>query len=142
MNPTTIQLNPYLNFSGQCEEAFGFYEKTFGGQIESMMTYEKMPAEYRVADDWRKKILHATLLVRNQVLMGADAPPDRYVKPQGFSVTIGLTDEKEAERIFAALAEQGSVLMALQPTFWASRFGMVTDRFGIPWMINCGKGAA
>jgi PhnB protein len=70
-------------------------------------------------------------------LMGADAPPDRYQKPQGFSLTVELKDEAEAGRIFDALAEKGTVEMALQETFWAVRFGVVVDRFGIPWTINC-----
>jgi PhnB protein len=73
--------------------------------------------------------------------MGADAPPDHYKKPQGFSVTLGLTDKAEAERIFQALAESGTVQTPLQETFWAVRFGMLIDRFGIPWMINCGQAA-
>ena len=87
--------------------------------------------------EWHKRILHATLRVGDQVLMGADAPPGRYQKPQGFSVTLGLKDQAEAERIFKALAEKGTVEMALQQTFWAGRFGVLVDRFGIPWTINC-----
>jgi len=136
---TKLQINPYLNFKGECEVAFKFYETCLGGKIETMMTFENMPAEYPVSADWKKKILHASLLVGSQELMGADAPPDRYVKPQGFSVTIGLSDTVEAERIYKALAEGGSIVMELQETFWASRFGMLVDRFGIPWMINCEK---
>ena len=82
------------------------------------------------------------LRVGDQLLMGADAPPDRYQKPQGFSVTLGLKDQAEAERIFKALAEKGTVEMALQETFWAVRFGVLVDRFGIPWTINCERPAA
>jgi len=135
---TAMQLNPYLSFNGQCEAAFKFYEQCLGGRIECLMPYESRPAdEYPVPADWRKKILHATLRVGDQVLMGADAPPDRYQKPQGFSVTLGLKDQAEAERIFNALAEKGAVEMPLQETFWAVRFGVLTDRFGIPWTINC-----
>jgi PhnB protein len=78
-----------------------------------MMTYESRPAEYPVPPEWHKRILHVTLMVGDQVLMGADAPPDRYQKPQGFSVTLGLKDQAEAERIFKALAEKGTVEMAL-----------------------------
>ena len=113
----------------------------FGGKIECVMTYESRPAEYPVPAEWRKKILHASLMVGDQVLMGADAPPDRYQKPQGFSVTLGLRDQAEAERIFTALAEKGTVEMALQETFWAIRFGVLVDRFGIPWTINCERPA-
>src|SRR5437773_3139784 len=84
-----MQLNPYLSFNGQCEAAFKFYEQCLGGKIECLMPYESRPAgEYQVPAGWRKKILHATLKLGDQVLMGADAPPDRYEKPQGFSLTI------------------------------------------------------
>ena len=132
-----MQLNPYLSFNGQCEAAFKFYERLLGGKIECIMPYESRPTDYPVPAEWRKKILHATLKVGDQLLQGADAPPDRYQKPQGFSVTLGLKDQKEAERIFKALAENGTVEMALQETFWAIRFGVVVDRFGIPWTVNC-----
>ena len=120
-----MQLIPYLGFDGQCEAAFKLYERCLGGKIECMMTYESRPAEYPVPLEWQKKILHATLRVGDQVLMGADAPPDRYQKPQGFSITLGLNDQAEAERIFKALAEQGTVEMPLQETFWAVRFGVL-----------------
>src|SRR5690242_6594489 len=133
-----MQINPYLLFHGQCEEAFKFYEQCLKGRIEAMMTHAGTPAETQVPPEWRNKILHARMTVGDQVLMASDAPPGRYERPQGFSVSIGLTDTAEAERIFNALEENGKVVMALQQTFWATRFGMVVDRFGIPWMINCG----
>ncbi|MDB6016643.1 MAG: glyoxalase/bleomycin resistance protein/dioxygenase [Pedosphaera sp.] len=141
MNTTKLQLNTYLSFNGQCEAAFKFYEQTLRGKIENMMTFESMPAEFPVPDAWRKKILHVTLRVGSQELMGSDAPPERYQKPAGCFVNIGLTDPAEAERIFNALAENGTVTMPLQKTFWAVRFGMLVDRFDIPWMINCGQPA-
>ena len=136
-----MQLIPYLGFDGQCEAAFKLYERCLGGKIECMMTYDSKPAEYPVPPEWNKRILHATLRVGDQVLMGADAPPDRYQKPQGFSLTLGLNDQAEAERIFKALAEQGTVEMLLQETFWAVRFGVLVDRFGIPWTVNCERPA-
>ena len=136
-----MYLNPYLNFDGQCETAFKFYEKSLHGKIERMMTHEGTPIAKQVPAEWRKKILHARLVVGDQVLMGSDAPPDRYQKPQGFSVSLDLKDPAEAERIFQALAENGTVQMPLQQTFWAARFGMLTDRFGIPWMLNCENAA-
>ena len=77
----------------------------------------------------------------DEVLMGSDAPPDRYEAMRGFSVTIGVNDPTEAERIFHALAESGTVRMPIQETFWAVRFGMLVDRFGTPWMINCERAA-
>lgn len=104
-----------------------------------MMPYEGTPVADQVPAAWRNKILHATLTVGDNVLTGADVLPDRYQKPEGFSVTIGLKDPAEGERIFHGLAENGTVQMPLQQTFWAARFGMLVDQFGIPWMINCGK---
>jgi len=136
-----MQLNPYLLFNGQCEAAFKFYEKVLGGKIEAMLPHEGTPAAEHVPPEWRKKILHARLSVGDEVLMGSDAPADRYAAMKGFSVTIGVNDPKEAERIFHALAEKGSVRMPIEKTFWAERFGMLVDQFGTPWMINCEQAA-
>ena len=136
-----MQLNPHLHFNGECEAAFKFYEQCLGGKITFMMPHEGTPVGDQVPGAWRKKILHASLKVGDDVLMGADSPPDHYQKPQGFSVTLGMQDPAEAERIFHALAENGTVQMPLQETFWAARFGMLIDRFGIPWMINCEQAA-
>jgi len=91
--------------------------------------------------EWKDRVMHAALKVNGNVLMGADVPPDSYKQPTGFAVAIQLEDAAEAERIFGALAEKGTVTLALQQTFWAERFGMLVDRFGIPWMINCGTTA-
>ncbi len=134
-----MQLTAHVNFNGQCEEAFAFYQKHLGGKIEAMMPHEGTPAGEHVPPEWRKKIMHAELKLGGQVLMGAGAPPNRYQKPQGFAVTLQATDPAEAERVFGALAENGQVQMPIQETFWASRFGMLVDRFGIPWMVNCPK---
>jgi PhnB protein len=136
-----MQVNPYLIFDGQCETAFTFYERCLGGTIAALLTYGESPMADRTPSEGRGKIMHARLVVGDTVLMGSDAPPGRYEKPQGISVTLGVDEPGEAERIFNALAEGGSVGMPLQETFWALRFGMVVDRFGIPWMINC-EGAA
>jgi PhnB protein len=136
-----MQINPYLLFNGQCEAAFKFYAQCLGGKIEAMMTHAGTPAEPHVPPEWRDKILHARLVVGDQVLMASDAPPDRYAPPNGFSVSIQLKDTAEGERIFNALAENGKVTMPFAQTFWAARFGMLVDRFGIPWMINCEQAA-
>ncbi|HZH84207.1 MAG TPA: VOC family protein [Phototrophicaceae bacterium] len=132
-----MQLNPYLFFNGQCEAAFRFYERSLGAKIVAMMPHAGTPAEGQVPPEWRDKIIHARLVLGDQVLMGSDAPPDHFEKPQGFSVTLGIDDPADAERIFNALAENGTIRMPIQQTFWALRFGMLVDRFGIPWMINC-----
>jgi PhnB protein len=136
-----MQLNPYLLFDGQCETAFKFYEKLLGGKIIAMMTHEGTPAANSVPADWRGKIIHARLAIGDQILMGSDAPPAHQQKPQGFSVNISVNDPAEAERIFHALEENGTVTMPFGETFWATRFGMLVDRFGIPWMVNCEKAA-
>jgi PhnB protein len=132
-----MKLNTYLVFDGRCKEAFEFYQQVLGGKIDSMLTHAGTPAEGAVPAAWLDKIMHAQLNVNGSILMGSDAPPDRYKTPHAFSVNIGLDEPAEAERIFHALAENGKVGMPIGPTFWATRFGMVTDRFGIPWMINC-----
>jgi PhnB protein len=132
-----MQLNPYLTFDGQCEAAFKFYEKVLGGKIEAMMTYGSSPMAEQTPADWRNKIMHARLTVGNKMLMASDAPPDRREAMKGFSVTISLDDPGQAERIFHALSEKGTVQMPIQQTFWAARFGMLVDQFGTPWMINC-----
>lgn len=102
-----------------------------------MIPHEGTPAAEQVPSGWRNKIMHARLAVGDKVLMGSDAPPERYEGSNGFSVTLGIDDPVDAERIFHALAESGTVQMPIQETFWAVRFGMLIDRFGIPWMINC-----
>lgn len=134
-----MQLNAYLNFNGQCEAAFKFYERCLGGKIVAMMPHAGTPAEQHVPAEWRNKIIHARLMVGDQVLMASDVPPEHYEKPQGFSVTVSVNDAAEAERVFKGLAEGGTVKMPIQETFWAVRFGMLVDQFGIPWMINCEK---
>jgi len=134
-----MKLNPYLTFDGNCEEAFKAYEKILGGEIVAMMPHEGTPAEGHVPPEWLKKIIHARLVIDGTVLMGSDAPADRYKPMQGFTVNLNIKEPAEAERVFNALAEGGSVLMPLAETFWAKKFGMATDRFGTPWMINCEK---
>jgi PhnB protein len=136
-----MQLIPYLTFNGQCEAAFKFYEQCLGGTIVTMMPYVGTPAENSVPAPCRNRILHATLMVGDEVLMGSDGPPDRYEKTQGFSVALQIKNPADAERIFHALAENGTVQMPLQQTFWAVLFGMLVDRFGIPWLVNCEQAA-
>jgi PhnB protein len=136
-----MKLNAYLLFDGNCEEALKFYEKCLGGKIEAMLPYAGTPAEQHVPPELRNKVLHALLKVGDQMLMASDCPPDRYHLPAGFSVSISIDDPAEAERLFHALGESGNVVMPIQKTFWAARFGMLVDRFGVPWMINCTQAA-
>ncbi len=135
-----MQLSTYLFFNGNCEAAFKFYERVLGGKIEMMMTHTGTPAEKEVPLEWRDKIMHARLNVDGFALMASDAPPGRNDKAVGgFSVSLNLNDPARAERIFHALAENGTVRMPIQETFWAERFGMLVDQFGTPWMVNCDK---
>ena len=134
-----MQLNPYLFFDGQCEAAFKFYEQCLGGKIVAMLSHAGTPAEGQVPANWRDKIMHARMLVGDEALMGSDAPPEHYEQTKGFSVSLSIDDPAQAERVFNALAEKGTVKMPFQRTFWAVGFGMLVDRFGIPWMINCEK---
>ena len=137
-----MQLNPYLHFDGKCEEAFRFYEKSLGGKIVAMMSHRGSPMEAQTPPEWLDKIMHARLVVGETVLMGSDAPPQFFQRMQGFSVTLVIDTPAGAERVFNALAEGGEVRMAIQETFWAQRFGMLVDRFGTPWMINCERPGA
>jgi len=136
-----MRLNPYLMFNGQCEAAFKFYEKCLPGKVVMMMTYGDSPLSKQAPLEWRQKIIHATFAFGEYILQGADLLPGSYCKPQGFSVMLSLDAVAEADRIFNALSEQGTVQTALQESFWASRFGMLIDQFDIPWTINCGKPA-
>ena len=120
-----MRLNPHLAFNGQCEAAFKFYEKCLGGKIVMMVTYGDSPGAEQTPPDWRNKIIHATFALGDHVLQGADAPPERYRKPQGFSVLLNVGAAAEADRIFKSLAEKGAVEMPLQETFWALRFSML-----------------
>jgi len=137
-----MRLHPYLTFNGQCEEAFKFYTQCLGGKIEAMFTHGGTPAAEDVPPEWHNKIMHASLTVGDDVLMGSDAPPGSYEEAKGFCVSLQIKDPTDGERIFNALAENGTVRMPFQKTFWAVGFGVVVDRFGIPWIINCEQAAA
>jgi PhnB protein len=132
-----VFVNPYLNFNGNCEEAFRYYAKVLGGTIEAMMAHEGTEAEQHVPPEWRKKIIHARMKVGNALLMGSDAPPGRYSEPKGMSVSLQVGTPADADRVFQALADNGTVQMPITKTFFSERFGVVVDRFGIPWMVNC-----
>jgi len=131
-----MQVNPYLAFNGQCADAFKFYEKVLGGKITFTMTWGEMPGADQFPAETHKLIMHSRISIGDQVLMGADAPPDRYQEPKGINVSIHVKDTAEGERIFKALSENGKVTMPFEQTFWSKGFGMCVDQFGIPWMVN------
>ena len=132
-----MQLNPYLFYNDNCEAAFKYYEKVLGAKIETMVRAEEAPADMPSTPERRKKIMYGQISIDGQVLMASDAPPERFHKPQGFSVSLTVTDPADAERKFKALSDGGSVNMPFGKTFFAKGFGMCQDQFGIPWMVNC-----
>jgi len=134
MHPST-----HLHFNGDCREAFRFYAGIFGGSIVFAMTYGEAPGAEQTPPEARDRIIHARVDLGGHFLLGCDVLGDRYQPPQGFNVMAAVEQPAEAERIFGALAAGGRVDMPCAETFWAHRFGMCTDRFGIPWMVNCAK---
>lgn len=134
-----MKIHAYLMFDGQCEEAFNFYAELLDGKLE-LMRYADSPEDVPIADEYKQRVMHACLAVGDQLLMASDTapqcgPPHEGIK--GCSISLQVDNVPEAERLYEALSEGGSVQMELQATFWATRFAMLTDRFGVPWMINC-----
>ncbi|MDI3357260.1 VOC family protein [Pseudomonas sp. UYIF39] len=135
-----MKINPYLIFNGDCKAAFTFYAQSLRGQIEVMMTFGESPAREHLPTDYHNLIIHTRLLVGDQAIMGSDATPDRPTdEMSGCSVSLNVDSIAEAERVFSALSDGGKVEMPLETTFWAARFGMLVDRFGVSWMVNCEK---
>ncbi len=141
-----MQFVPYLNFDGDCAEAFSYYKQVFKGTVVHQSTFDEMPPGEGmppVPDEARNRIMHVHLQVGSQALMGSDTLPGAdetcgggYQKPRGLWVSIGVDDSAEGRRVFDALAQGGEVTMPFDKTFWSLGFGMVTDRFGTPWMVN------
>ena len=134
-----MSVRPYLSFDGDCAEALEFYLDVIGGEILVSMTFADAPEPMNLPDEWRSKIMHATFQLNGQVLMGSDGFPGSYNAPRGIHLALAENDPGRAEELFARLSEGGKVEMAMGETFWAQRFGMCTDRFGIPWMVDCPK---
>lgn len=132
-----MHLNPYLLFNGDCSEALKFYEEKLGAKTEAKMTFAGSPAAEGMPPEWGDKVLHGAIAIGDTKVFVSDAPPGHYETPTGISLSISLNDKAKGEEIFNALAEGGKTTMPFQQTFWAAGFGMCTDRFGIPWMVNC-----
>jgi len=132
-----MEMTPYLSFKGECEAAFRFYEQCLGGRVGRIFRYAGTPLADQVPPEWQDKVMHGSLTLGKYVLMGGDVAPDRYEEPKGFSLSLQIPSTADAERVFHELAKGGRVVMPLEKTFWAARFGMVVDRFGIPWLVNC-----
>ena len=134
-----MKLNPYLQFAGNCEEAFSLYAKVFNAKPPSFSRFAQGPMAAQVGPDWANKVMHVSLNIGDQILMGSDPPAQHFRQPQGFAINIDPGTETEAERIYKDLSEGGKIGMPLQETFWAKRYAQFVDRFGVPWMINVSK---
>jgi PhnB protein len=132
-----MQMTTYLSFNGQCEAAFKFYEQCLGARPGPIFRYAGTPMANDVPAEWSDKVMHASVTIGGQALMGGDVAPDRYQEPKGFSLSLQIENTADAERIFQELVKGGKVVMPLEKTFWAARFGVLVDRFGIQWLINC-----
>jgi len=136
---SAIKLEPYLFFTGSCDEALRFYKDVFGGEITSVMRIKDMPEEQRAdfPPESGDMIMHANFESPSLSFMASDARPGKQYGEGPISLSLGMEDPKLAQQIFDALAQGGKVEMALQDMFWGAKFGMLTDKFGIDWMINC-----
>ena len=135
-NANTL-VQPYLFFGGQCEEALEFYRKALGAEVQMLMRYKESPEQQRpVPDCFEEKVMHASFRVGETVVMASDGMCDGKPAFEGFSLSITVPDEAAAERVFAALGEGGLITMRLEKTFWAPKFGMLADRFGVGWMVS------
>lgn len=145
----SVQIDPYLFFDGDCADAMRFYEKALGAEIETMMPYSDGPPSregdpgHGCAEDappteeWADRIMHASLVIDGQRVMASDCPPGVYEKPAGISIAINVDGPEAVDRVFSALSEGGEVTMPPAETFWAPRFGMLKDRYGVAWMVGC-----
>jgi len=132
-----MQMNPYLSFNGDCEAAFKLYEQCLGAKLGPIFRYGESPMADQAPANWSNKIMHGSLTIGDQLVMGADLMPEKYEQPKGISLSLQIQSTDEAERVFQELSQDGRVVMPLEKRFWAERFGVVVDRFGIPWLVNC-----
>ena len=136
IRPMALTFTPYLNFNNQCAEAFRFYHQILGGEL-TIQTFGESLIKDHVPSELHNLVFSARLIIDGSVLAGFDVRPDVTVKQEGFEVAIAVSDPGEADRIYAALSAGGEVTMPLQETIGARRFGMVTDPYGVPWMVTC-----
>jgi PhnB protein len=130
-----MQLNTYLNYGGNCEQAFRFYEEHLGGKVTMLMRHGEQPNASKVAPEWKNAVLHARMTLGGTELFGADMPPDRFQPMRSAYLSLSVDSVEEAERVYALLTDGGQIFMKMEETFFASRFAMLRDRFGTSWMI-------
>lgn len=131
-------INPYLNFNGNTEDAFNFYKSVFGTEFTTLQRFEDTPGSDKMPAADREKILHVALPIGGNILMGSDTPSmgNRLSAGNNFSISISAESKEEAEKLFHALSAGGEVIMPLGDAFWGAYFGMLTDKFGIQWIVN------
>jgi PhnB protein len=130
-----MKLYTYLNYGGNCRQAFEFYEKHLGGKITQLATHGDQPEAGSVPSNWKDAVLHARLDIGGTTVLGADIPPDRFQPMRSAYLTLMLDSVGEAERIYALLTEGGQIFMKMEETFFARRFAMLRDKFGTSWML-------
>ena len=130
-----MKIHTYLNYGGNCEEAFRFYEKNLGGKILMLMRYGEQPDPMNAPPGTEKWILYANMAIGETQLMGSDVPPDRFQPMRSVYLSLDVDSDADAERIYALLGDGGEIFMPMAETFFAFRFGMLRDRFGTSWMI-------
>jgi PhnB protein len=130
-----MKINTYLNYGGNCREAFEFYAEHLGGRITMLMTHGEQPGGADVPAERKNDVLHARIEVGDTVIMGADMPPGRYQPMRSAYLSLSAESSEEADRIYALLTDRGEIFMAIEETFFAHRFAMFRDRFGTSWML-------
>lgn len=136
-----MKVEPYLSFNGRCQEALDFYKRVLGAKVEAVMSFKEAPEpmpEGMLAPGWEKKVMHSAFRVGDSIVMASDGMGPGEPDFKGISLTLSADSDAEADRLFRALADGGKVQMPIDKTFFASRFGMVSDRFGVSWMVIAG----
>ena len=130
-----MQLHTYLNYGGNCEQAFRFYEQHLGGKVTFLMRHGEQPGPNQPPAEWKDKVLHARMTLGGTDLLGADVPPDRFQPMRSAYLTLTLGSSEEAEQVYALLSDGGEIFMPIAETFFALRFAMLRDQFGTSWML-------
>src|SRR5919197_893724 len=139
-NPNTV-VQPYLFFGGHCEEALEFYRETLGAEVQALMRFKDSPEPSGLPDCFNDKVMHSRVRIGATTFMASDGRCEGPPSFEGFSLSLTVPNDDEAERAFSALAEKGTVVMPLEKTFWTSKFGMLEDRFGVGWMVSVAQQA-
>jgi PhnB protein len=134
-----MPIQAYVNFNGRCDEAIAFYKQALGAEVEMVMRFRESPdpcPEGMLPPNWNDKVMHSSMRIGDSVLMASDGMSSTPLKYDGITLSLQAGSTDEADRLFSALAQGGQIVMPIGPTFWSPKFGMVKDRFGVPWMVN------